>query len=53
MTTAIKINYQTAPLSVLKALALSLARDIDQGRKDLRDELERVMSYVPTAKVQS
>lgn len=53
MTTAIKINYATASLSVLKALALSLARDIDRGASELRDELERVMSYVPTAKVQS
>lgn len=50
---AIKVDYQTAPLSVLKALALSLAREIDQGKRDLREELERVMSYVPDARVQS
>lgn len=48
----IKIKYETATLSVLKALALSLARDIDRGAIELRAELERVMSYVPTAKVQ-
>lgn len=49
----IKVDYKTAPLSVLKAIALSLARDIDQGKRDLCEELERVMAYVPTAKVQS
>lgn len=50
---SVKINPATAPLSVLKALAMSLARDIDRGATELREELERVMSYVPTAKVQS
>lgn len=53
MSTPAKIELKTAPLSVLKAIALGLAREIDDGKKELRDELERVMSYVPTAKVQS
>lgn len=53
MSTPAKIKLETAPLCVLKALALGLARDIDDGKKELRDELELVMSYVPTAKVQS
>lgn len=53
MSTAIKVNPETAPLSVLKALALSLARQIDQGANDLREELERVMRLIPDAKVQS
>jgi hypothetical protein len=51
--TGAQIKLETAPLSILKALALGLAREIDQGKQELREELERVMSYVPTAKVQS
>ncbi len=47
-----KIDLKNAPLPLLKALALSLARDIDRGSTELREELERIMSYVPTAKVQ-
>lgn len=47
---SIKINPKTAPLSVLKALALSLARDIDRGKHDLRDYLEEVLALVPAAK---
>lgn len=50
---SIKIKPETAPLSVLKALALSLARDIDNGAVELRAELERVMACVPAAKVQA
>lgn len=46
----IKIDLKTAPLPILKALALSAARDIDRGQHELRSWLEEVMSYVPTAK---
>lgn len=52
--TAPKIDLATAPWSVLRALALSLARDIDRGEDNdgsLRDMLERVFCYIPTAKV--
>lgn len=51
MTASIKIDRRT-PLSLLKALALSLARDIDNREGDVagaRLELERVMALVPTA----
>ena len=48
----LKLELRTAPLSLLSAVALSLARDIDAGKKELREELERVMAYIPTAKVQ-
>jgi len=44
---------KTTPLSVLRALALSFARDIDNGEDrdgELRCELERVMSLVPDAR---
>lgn len=44
-------ELQSAPFSLIAAIALSLARDIDRGQTDLRDELERVMSLAPTAKV--
>lgn len=37
------------PLSTLKALALSLARDIDRGNEELRDQLEYVMALIPDA----
>lgn len=50
---SIKVNPETAPLSVLKALAMSLARDIDRGAGELRDELEHIMRLIPDAKVQS
>lgn len=46
----IKIDLKTASLSVLKALALSAARDIDRGQHELRAFLEEVLSYVPAAK---
>lgn len=45
-----KIDYKNAPLSLIKAIALSLARDIDRGQHDLHDELERVLFYARTAK---
>ena len=45
-----KINLKDAPFSLVKAIALSLARDIDRGQEDLRDELERVISYAFEAK---
>lgn len=50
MTASIKIDRHT-PLSVLKALALSLARDIDKGEdaSGARVQLELVMALVPTA----
>lgn len=51
MTASIKVDRNT-PLSLLKALALSLARDIDSREGDVagaRLELERVMTLVPTA----
>lgn len=51
--TGAKIKLETAPLQVLKALALSLAREIDNGNRAAIDELERVMSLIPTAKVQA
>lgn len=50
--TKIKLD-KTTPLSVLRALALSFARDIDNGEDcngELRNELERVMSLVPDAR---
>lgn len=45
-----KLDLKTAPLSVLRALALSVARDIDRGKEDLRDLLEEVLALVPAAK---
>lgn len=45
-----KLDLKTAPLSVLRALALSIARDIDRGAEDLRDLLEDVIARVQTAK---
>lgn len=45
-----KINLKDAPFSLVKAIALSLARDIDRGQHHLQDELERVISYAFEAK---
>lgn len=45
-------SYAKEPLSVLKAIAISLARDIDRGQEDLRGELERVMAAIPDAKME-
>jgi hypothetical protein len=55
VTKPIPIKLETAPLQILEALALSLARDIDDGAdaEKLRGELERIMSLVPNAKVQA
>ncbi len=50
--TAAKIKVdQNTPLSVLKALALSFARDVDRGEdvEASRSELERVMALIPDA----
>ncbi len=47
---AAKIDLKNAPFSLVKAIALSLARDIDRGQHGLRDELERVLNYARTAK---
>lgn len=44
-------DLKTAPVSLLAALALSLARDIDRGATELREELETVMALIPTAPV--
>lgn len=44
-------DLKTAPLSLLVALALSLARDIDRGATELRSELESIMALIPTAPV--
>lgn len=48
--TKIKLDANT-PLSVLRALALSFARDIDRGEdvERSREELERIMALVPKA----
>jgi hypothetical protein len=51
--TGAKIKLETASYSILKALALSLARDIDAGNGAALNELERVMSLIPNAKVQA
>lgn len=48
-----KIDLKTTTLSVLRALALSLARDIDRGEDrdgSLRAMLEDVFTYIPTAR---
>lgn len=48
----IKLDLKTATLATLRALALSVARDIDRGEDQdgtLRQELERIFEYVPTA----
>ena len=42
-------DLKTAPFSFLKALALSLARDIDLGKRELQGELERVLTLAITA----
>lgn len=50
-----KIDLKTAPLSVLRAIALSAARDIDRGEdKDgsLRNLLEDVFKHIPDARQQ-
>jgi hypothetical protein len=48
---AAKIDLKHAPFSLIRAIALSLARDIDRGQTELREELERVLSYAFNAKV--
>ena len=42
-------NYKKEPLSVLTALAVSLARDIDRGQHELIHELELVLEAIPNA----
>ncbi len=44
-------ELKNAPFSLVKAIALSIARDIDRGQTDLRADLERVLGYAKTAKV--
>lgn len=44
-------ELKSAPFSLVKAIALSLARDIDRGHSELRSELELVLDYAKTAKV--
>ena len=51
MTIKIK-DLKKEPLSVLKALALSVARDIDNGQRDLQPVLERIFEAIPTAKTE-
>lgn len=48
MTAKIKVDRNT-PFSLLKALALSLARDIDCGDRSARIELEAVMALIPNS----
>lgn len=48
MTAKIKVDRNT-PFSLLKALALSLARDIDCGDRSARVELEAVMALIPNS----
>lgn len=50
MTLAMKLD-KTTPLSVLKALALSLARDIDnrEDAETARERLEEVFALIPNA----
>lgn len=44
-------ELKNTPFSLMKAIALSLARDIDRGQSDLRSELELVLDYAKTAQV--
>jgi len=49
-----KIDLKTASLTMLRAIALSTARDIDRGQDadgSLRSLLEQVFTHIPTAKV--
>ena len=45
-----KIDLKNAPFSLVKAIALSLARDIDRGQHELREALEEAMDFAKTAK---
>lgn len=45
-------DLKKEPLSVLEALALSVARDIDRGDRDLKPLLERIFDAIPTAKTE-
>lgn len=51
MTIKIK-DLKKEPLSVLEALALSVARDIDRGQYDMKPLLERIFDAIPTAKTE-
>lgn len=44
-------ELKNAPFSLVKAIALSLAREIDCGATELRSELERVLSYAQDARI--
>lgn len=44
-------DLRDAPFSLVKAIALSLARDIDRGDYSLVPALERVMAFAKTARV--
>lgn len=44
-------ELKTAPFSLVKAIALSLAREIDCGAVELRAELERVLAYAQDARI--
>lgn len=45
-----KLDLKTATVPLLRALAMSIAREIDHGKDDLRDLLEDVLARVQTAK---
>lgn len=42
-------DLKNAPFSLVKAIALSLARDIDLGKPGLKGELELVLALAATA----
>jgi hypothetical protein len=48
--TVAKIDLKTAPLSLLKAVAIAIAREIDGGDGEKRDLLEEVFEFIETAK---
>lgn len=45
-----KLDLRTATVPLLRALAMSIAREVDQGKDDLRDLLEDVLARMQTAK---
>lgn len=44
-------ELKNATFSFIKAIALSLAREIDCGAVELRADLERVLSYAQDARI--
>lgn len=45
-----KLDLKTATVPLLRALAMSIAREIDRGAEDLRGLLDEVIARVQTAK---